>query len=156
MIDKAKVIEIAEGFLSDSEELFLVDVTISPSNEISVTIDSDTNVDVDTCVALSRAIEQEFDREQEDFELTVSSAGIGQSLTMPRQIAKLHGKEVEVLLKTGIKLKALLVNNDDSSITIRYSEKVAVEGKKRKQLVETERTIEIDQTKSIKEIISFK
>ena len=156
MIDKAKVIEIAEGFLSDYEELFLVDVTISPSNEISVTIDSDTNVDVDTCVALSRAIEQEFDREQEDFELTVSSAGIGQSLTMPRQIAKLQGKEVEVLLKTGIKLKALLVNNDDSSITIRYNEKVAVEGKKRKQLVETERTIEIDQTKSIKEIISFK
>ncbi|MFI3266008.1 MAG: ribosome assembly cofactor RimP [Rikenellaceae bacterium] len=156
MIDKSKIVSIAQEYLSQNSELFLVDVKIAPSNEIEVIIDSDTNVGVDTCITLSRSIESEFDRESEDFQLTVTSAGIGQALKLERQMRKVLEKEVEVLLLSGIKLKGILTGVDSDSITIKYEEKVAVEGKKRKQVVETEKNILVSQTKSIKEIISFR
>lgn len=156
MIDKSKITPIVIEQLAQNSELFLVDIKISPSNEIEVIIDSDTNVNVDTCIKLSRQIESHFDRETEDFQLTVSSAGIGQALKLERQMRKVLDREVEVLLTNGIKLKGLLVDVDATSITIKYEEKVVVEGKKRKQTIETNRKIEVDQTKSIKEIISFR
>lgn len=156
MIDKGKIVSIVEEQLSENSELFLVDVKVSHSNEIEVTIDSDTNVDVEICIALSRKIESFFDRDSEDFQLTVSSSGIGQPLTLERQMAKVIGKEIEIVLKSGIKLKGELTNVEAEAITVKYEQKVLVEGKKRKQTVETEQRIEIAETKSIKEIISFR
>lgn len=156
MIDKSKITSIAQEQLAENSELFLVEIKISPSNEIEVIIDSDTNINVDTCIKLSRNIESQFDRDQEDFQLTVSSAGIGQALKLERQMRKVIGRQVEVLLLSGIKLKGELTQVDSSSITIRYEEKVVVEGKKRKQTVLTDRNIDVEQTKSIKEIISFR
>lgn len=79
MIDTKQIIEIAERH-AEGSELFVVGCTVSPANEVELTIDSDASVDIEQCIALSRAIEAELDRDAEDFELTVMSAGIGSEL----------------------------------------------------------------------------
>ena len=155
MMDKKKIEEIATRHLEGSD-LFVVSCTCSPMNEVELLIDSDTSVAIDACVALSRAIEAEFDREVEDFELMVASAGIGSELKSLRQYRKLIGKSVEVLLKNGVKVLAILDEVTDEQITLSYEEKQAVEGKKRKELVKVTRTYPFEEIKYTKEYLDFK
>ncbi len=112
MIDTKKIIAAAERHLRDTD-MFVVDCTCTAGNEVELLIDSDTSVSIDACAALSRAVEAEFDRDAEDFSLTVASAGIGSELRHPRQYAKLVGSSVEVLLLGGIKILARLDAADD-------------------------------------------
>ena len=155
MIDCKKIEEIATRRL-EGTELFVVSCTATPSNEVELLIDSDTSVSIDACAALSRAIEAEFDRDEEDFALTVASAGIGSELRTLRQYRKLIGRPVEVLLTNGIKLLATLDAADETGIALSYEEKQAVEGKKRKQTVTVERTYPFDEIKYTKEWLDFK
>ena len=155
MIDVTRVREIAETQM-EGTDLFVVEVRVSPANEIVVTVDSDTQVGIDRCVELSRSIEGALDREQEDFELTVMSAGIGQPLKMLRQYRKLIGRPVEVILKDGGKIVGNLTDVSEDSIAVEYEERVAVEGKKRKQLVTTRRELSLDEVKSTCEYLDFK
>lgn len=155
MIDVTRVREIAETQM-EGTDLFVVEVRVSPANEIVVTVDSDTQVGIDRCVELSRSIEGALDREQEDFELTVMSAGIGQPLKMLRQYRKLIGRPVDVILKDGGKIVGNLTDASETSIAVEYEERVAVEGKKRKQLVTTRRELSLDEVKSTCEYLDFK
>lgn len=155
MIDTKKIEEIAARHL-EGTDLFVVSCTVSPANEVELLIDSDTSVAIDACVALSRAVEAEFDREVEDFELMVASAGIGSELKTLRQYRKLVGKSVEVLLKSGVKVLALLEEVTEEAITLSYEEKQAVEGKKRKQLVKVTRTYPFEEIKQTVEYLDFK
>lgn len=155
MIETQKIREVAEKFMEGSD-LFVVDVKVTPGNDIELTIDSDTSVSIDTCVELSRAIEAEFDREEEDFSLMVASAGVGQPLKVFRQYRKLIGQPVEVVLKDGMKILAELRDATPESITLGYKEKVAVEGKKKKVEVEVVKTYGIDEVKTTKEYLDFK
>lgn len=155
MIDTQKIIEIANHHLEGSD-MFVVSCTCSPSNEVELLIDSDTSVAIDACVALSRAIDAEFDRDVEDFELMVASAGIGSELKCMRQYRKLVGKSVEVLLLNGIKVLAVLDSVTDEGITLSYQEKQAVEGKKRKELVTVTRSYLFGEIKYTKEYLDFK
>lgn len=75
MIDKQMVIQLAEEKLASSGN-YLVDVEIQPGNVIIVEIDNDEAVCIDDCVELSRFIEEHLDRDSEDFELEVGSAGL--------------------------------------------------------------------------------
>lgn len=155
MIDTEKIIAIAERKLAGSE-MFVVGCHCSPGNEIELLIDSDTSVSIDACVELSRAIEAEFDRDAEDFSLTVASAGIGSELKCLRQYRKLLGRPVEVLLQNGIKIVARLDEADETHLTLSYEEKQTVEGKKRKQLVRVTRTYPFAEIKSTREYLDFK
>jgi len=155
MITKERIDEIVTPLL-DKENLFLVDISISTDNKIVVTVDSDDGVSIDSCVAVSRAIESSLDRDTEDFELEVSSAGVGQPLKMPRQYLKNIGRELEVITAKGEKFKGKLVGADESGFTISFSKKVAVEGKKKKQLIEEEMSFNYSDTKSVKVVVSFK
>ncbi len=158
MIDCKKIIAIAETKIAETD-MFVVSCTCSPSNEVELLIDSDTSISIDSCIELSRAIEQEFDREQEDFSLTVASAGIGSELKLIRQYRKLIGSSIEILLFSGIKLVAKLVSVDDESITVSYEEKQVFEtpsGKKKKQTVEVEKTFKLEEIKYTKEFLDFK
>lgn len=155
MMDIDKIKEIADRELQGTE-LFLVEVACAPGNDVEVTIDSDTSVDIEDCVSLSRAIESQFDRDEEDFQLTVTSAGIGYPLKVLRQYTKLIGKPVEAVLKNGTKILAELKAADADSITLLYRESRAVEGKKRKQLFDVEKTYPLAEVKSTKEYIDFK
>lgn len=155
MIDTKKIIEAAERHLEGTDR-FVVECTCTPGNEIELTIDSDTAVGIDACVELSRAIEADMDREAEDFSLTVASAGIGSDLRTLRQYRKITGRPVEVLLTNGMKILARLEAADEEGITLSYEEKQAVEGKKRKQLVQVTQTYPFSEVKYTREWLDFK
>ena len=155
MIDCQKILEIADRELAGTD-LFTVSCKCSPMNEVELLIDSDTSVTIERCAELSRKIEAEFDRDQEDFSLTVASAGIGTELQNIRQYRKLIGSSVEVLLLTGIKILAKLDAVTDEGITISYEEKQAVEGKKRKVTVEVTKEYKWEEIKYTKEYLNFK
>ena len=155
MIDTKKIIEAAERKLQGTD-MSVVGCTRTPANESELLIDSDTSVAIEACAELSRAVEAEFDRDEEDFSLTVASAGIGSELKSLRQYRKLIGGTVEVLLNSGIKMLAKLDEADDEGSTSSYEEKQAGEGKKRKQLVTVTRRYAFDEIKSTKEWLDFK
>ena len=155
MIDTKKITEAAERHL-EGTDMFVVECTSTPGNEIELTIDSDTSVGIDACVALSRAVEADLDRDAEDFSLTVASAGIGSELRTLRQYRKLVGRPVEVLLTNGVKILAHLDEATDEGVTLSYEEKQAVEGKKKKQLVKVTRSYPFDRIKYTKEWLDFK
>ncbi len=136
---------------------FIVDISVSKDNDIVLTIESENGkIELDDCVSLSRFFETKFDREVEDYSLTVSSAGLDQPFKVYKQYQKAVGSKVEVLLKGGRKMVAALEAADQESITLKYSAKEAVEGKKKKELVEHVDRFTMDQVNSVKYFIEFK
>ncbi len=154
MIDKKNITEIVEKEIANTD-LFLVELSVSAGNAIYVSIDSLQGVPIITCIELSRAIEKHFDREVEDFELQVASAGIGQTFQVLQQYHKFLNKDVEVLTTEGIKFIGKLITVGDEEIEIEVEENVKIEGKKKKQLVVNIHTFKFDQIKSTKDIITF-
>ena len=135
---------------------FIVDISVSKDNDIVLTIESEKGkIELDDCVSLSRYVETKFDREVEDYSLTVSSAGLDQPFKVFKQFEKAVGKKVEVQLKGGRKMVAVLEAADQESITLKYSQKEAVEGKKKKEIVEHVDRFTMDQVNSVKPFIEF-
>lgn len=155
MIEKSKVIQIVEEWLQD-KEYFLVQVTVSPDARIVVEIDHAEGVWIEDCVALSRFVESQLDREEQDFELEVGSAGLGQPFMVLQQYLNHIDKDVEVLTKAGKKMQGVLREADAEKITIGVTEKVKEEGAKRAKLVEVPYTLQLDDLKYTKYVISFK
>jgi len=154
MIDKKALTAFIEKRL-EGTDLYLVDVAVSPTNEIRVEIDSDTSVDIDRCVELTRDIEQEFDRDTEDYELEVGSAGLTAPFKVKRQYDKNIGHEVEVLSADGKKYKGLLCHADSESFTIVCEEKVKPEGSKRPVIEKVKHTFGYDDVKYTKYLLQF-
>ena len=154
-MDIKEVVAVAEEALKGTD-MFVVDCTITPDNTIDLVLDSDTSVSIDACAMLNHAIGEKFNRDEEDYSLTVASAGIGEPLRLLRQYRKIVGSAIEVLLTDGIKILGTLDAADEQGITISYDEKVAVEGKKRKELQHTVRTYPFEQIKSAKEYLDYK
>jgi len=135
---------------------FIVDISVSKDNDIVLTIESENGkIELDDCVSLSRFFESKFDREVEDYSLTVSSAGLDQPFKVLKQFQKAVGTKVEVMLKGGKKMVALLEAADEESVTLKYSAKEAVEGKKKKEIVEHVDRYTMDQVNSVKPFIEF-
>ena len=146
---------MVEACLGD--DLFLVDVAISADNHIVVEIDSyEGSVSIDNCVAITRAVEQAFDRDKEDYELEVGSAGLTSPLKVKAQYVKNIGNDVEVLTTQGAKLKGVLSEVGDDTFTIKVAKKVKPEGAKRPVMVEEDVTIKYSETKYTKYLIQFK
>jgi ribosome maturation factor RimP len=135
---------------------FIVDISVSKDNDIVLTIESEKGkIELDDCVSLSRYFETKFDREAEDYSLTVSSAGLDQPFKVFKQYEKALGSKVEVSLKGGKKMVAVLEAADEESITLKYSMKEAVEGKKKKELVEHVDRYTMDQVNAVRPFIEF-
>jgi ribosome maturation factor RimP len=135
---------------------FIVDISVSKDNDIVLTIESEKGkIELDDCVSLSRYFETKFDREAEDYSLTVSSAGLDQPFKVFKQYEKALGSKVEVSLKGGKKMVAVLEAADEESITLKYSVKEAVEGKKKKELVEHVDRYTMDQVNAVRPFIEF-
>lgn len=149
------VIQLAEEKLASSGN-YLVDVEIQPGNVIIVEIDNDEAVCIDDCVELSRFIEEHLDRDSEDFELEVGSAGITSPFKILRQYQKNIGKEVEVLLASGMKLTGILKSADENGIVLTVEKQVKPEGAKRKITVEEDLAYTYNEIKSTKYLIRFK
>ncbi len=154
MIDKQKMTQVVEEALAGSP-LFLVELKISRDNVVDVAIDSMEGVTIDDCVRVNDAVLDAFDRDVEDFELTVGSYSISDPLLVKRQYDKNMGGEVEVLTGDGKKLRGTLTAATDDTFTVTVEEKVKVEGKKRPQLVSTPVTLRYDEIKYTKNIIKI-
>ncbi|MDR1623471.1 MAG: ribosome assembly cofactor RimP [Tannerellaceae bacterium] len=155
MIEREKIVQLVEGKLTASDN-YLVDVIVKPGNLIVVEIDNDQAVGIDDCVALSHYLESHLNRDEEDFELEVSSAGITSPFKALRQYNKNVGNEVEVLLKSGIKLTGVLKSADEKGFTLSIEKKVKPEGAKRKVTIEEEQWYTYDEIKYTKYLIRFK
>ena len=154
-MDIKEIIAVTERAL-EGTDMFVVDCTIAPDNTIDLVLDSDTSVSIDACAMINHAIGEAFDRDEEDYSLTVASAGIGEPLKLVRQYRKLVGESVEILLKSGIKILATLDEVTDDAITISYDEAIVVEGKKKKQMQRTSHTYTFEEIKWAKEYLDYK
>ena len=153
-----KISEIIDAIDSEivARGLYIIEVTVSKDNDVEVTIESEEGkVDLEDCVAISRFFETKFDRETEDYSLTVTSAGLDQPFKVLKQFVKAVGKKVEVQLKGGKKMVAVLEAADEESITLKYSQKEAVEGKKKKEIVEHVDRFTMDQVNSVRPFVEF-
>ena len=130
MINKAAVQQAVEEWL-EGKDYFLVDVEISADDRISVEIDHAEGVWIEDCADLSRYIESKISREEEDYELEVGSAGLGQPFRVKRQYEIHVGHDVETQTLDGDKYKGILASVDDDGFSIEVMEKVKEEGRKR-------------------------
>ena len=154
MIDKKAITDVVNEALEQSDAV-LVDVTVSGDNRIVVEIDSFSSVSIDDCVRLNDIIEAHFDRDVEDYELEVGSAGLTSPLRVKAQYDKNIGNPVEVLTADGRKLKGELKAATDSDFTIVVSRKVKPEGAKRPVMVDEDITLKYDEIKYTKYLIEF-
>lgn len=155
MIDKNKVQALVAEWL-EGKEYFLVDATVDDQNKITVEIDHKDGVWIEDCCELSRFIEEHFDREVEDFELEVGSAGIGQPFKVLQQYVNSIGYDVELLTAEGKKLEGCMKSADEQGFVVTVMEKQKLEGKKRPQMVEEDKAFGYDDVKWVKSIIDFK
>lgn len=155
MIDKNVVRKITEEWLSD-KEYFLVDVEVTPDDRIVVEIDHADGVWIEDCAALSRFIEEHLNREEEDYELEVGSAGLGQPFKVAQQYVNCIGKEVEVLQADGKKLKGVLKSVEAPEFVVAVNEKVKLEGKKRPVMMDVDHKLNMNEVKYTKYLIRFK
>ncbi|MBQ8046906.1 MAG: ribosome assembly cofactor RimP [Prevotella sp.] len=155
MIDK-NIVKTLVGEWLEGKDYFLVDVEISSDNRIVVEIDHADGVWIEDCVALSRYIEEHLDREKEDFELEVGSAGLGQPFKVVQQYVNFVGKDVEVLTADGKKVKGILKSVNAPKFVVTVQEKVKVEGKKRPELQDVDHEYDMDEVKYCKYLIAFK
>ena len=154
MIDKTALEQVINEALQGTK-MFLVTLKVSKDNVIDVALDSDEDISVDDCVAVNDAVLAAFDRDDEDYELTVGSYGITSPLLLPRQYRKNIGYEVEVLTADGRKLKGVIADADDEGFTLTTTVKKKLEGKKRPELVEEEERFNYNDIKQTKNIIKI-
>jgi ribosome maturation factor RimP len=153
MIDKALIAELVNEKLTDDQ--FLVEVTVSSSNVIHIMVDSDTGISINQIVEISRFVEEKLDREAEDFELSVFSAGLSEPFSLLRQYKKNIGVEIDVLLFNGQKMNGLLKKADDQGIDLEVTTKEKAEGSKKKELVTRVHSIGFSEIKEAKQILKF-
>ncbi|WP_315280834.1 ribosome assembly cofactor RimP [Prevotella pallens] len=155
MIDKNIVRRLVDEWL-EGKEYFLVDIQISPDSKVVVEIDHADGVWIEDCVELSKFIEENLSRDEEDYELEVGSAGLGQPFKVPQQYINFIGKEVEVLDHDGRKVCGVLKSVDGNKFVVSVNEKVHVEGKKRPVKMDVDHEYDMNEVKYTKYLISFK
>jgi len=153
-LSKDTITSLAQEFLKDSDN-YLIDISVSASGKISVLIENDKHVAIGDCIKLSRFIEHQLDREQEDFELEVSSPGIDQPFKSYKQFIKYIGHEIEVLSLNGEKQEGVLKNADQTTFTF-----LPNAGKSKRKQDKTTAVEEVKLTyqsvKHVKLVIKFK
>ena len=151
MIIEKQIRKMAEQELKGTDN-YLVSVLVKPGNKIMVFIDNDNNVSVDDCIKLSRAIEGQLDRDTEDFELMVSSAGLDQPFILPRQYKKYINRKINIQLEEGNRFDAMLTAVDEESITFK---ELIRKGKSKKLEEGPEQKLSLNEIKETKPGIQF-
>jgi ribosome maturation factor RimP len=154
MITKEQIVSLVEETLDETH--FIVKVEIRPGNVIDVVIDCVHGVNIQKCIDVSRHIESKFDRDMEDFELNVSSAGITSPFTVLRQFEKNLGREVEVRRVGEKPLQGILKQFDNQGFEIEVTTKEKADDKKKKVDVTRIHQFAHSEGVEVKVIISFK
>ena len=154
-MNKTDIITAIEGAVSE-RGCFIVDVQIGRENEIEITIESEEGtVEMDDCTAINDKFLQAFDKDKEDYSLTVTSAGLDRPFKMFKQFVKAVGSDVDVSFKGGKKITGTLLSASEDTIKLRYTAKEAVEGKKKKELVTHEDDFAMTEINSVLPHIDF-
>lgn len=154
MIDKDTVARIV-GKEIENTDAFIVEVSVSADNRIVVEIDSTSSISIDDCAAISAAIERELDRDVEDYELEVGSAGLTSPFRVKAQYDKNIGNQVETLTAGGRKLRGTLTQAGDTTFTLSVERKEKAPGAKRPTMVSQDVSLKYDEVKYTKYIIDF-
>lgn len=152
---KEKVQVLIDQAFEEYPTLFLIEYKISPDNKIVVTIDGDQGVTLQDCINVSRAIEHNLDREEEDFALEVASAGAATPLKLLRQYPKNIGRKLKVITLDQEKFEATLEGVVDNGIVLKWKSREPKPVGKGKITVEKEETIPFENIKEASVIISF-
>ena len=155
MIDKARLTEVVEDAIKGTD-MFLVDINISADNRVVIELDSKDGMDIEACTAVTRKIEAEFDRDVEDYELEVGSAGLTSPFKVKAQYRKNLGNEIEVITRDGRKLQGTLASVGADDFTIEVPTKVKPEGAKRPVVQMMPVVLAFDNVKKACYVIKFK
>jgi ribosome maturation factor RimP len=155
MIDRKLVLTLIEEFIKD-KDIFIVDIKVDTKNRIIVTLDSDTNLTIANCTEVAKFIENKIDREIEDYDLEVSSAGATSPMKLNRQYVKNIGRIIEVLAFDGEKIVGQLVSVNEEQIELQKEEKIKNKETGKKEIVKKNISFSFDQIKSARVIILFK
>ena len=155
MITKDVLKTLVEEWLQGNE-YFLVDIMMGGDDRIAIEIDHADGVWIEDCAELSRFLQEKLGDELGDYELEVGSAGIGQPFKVEQQYKNHVGDELEVLQPDGVKVKGILKEVNGRQFVLTVQEKQQVEGKKRPQLVDVDKTFSMDEIKSAKYVLAFK
>ena len=154
-MDKTQIIEKISGAVAQAG-CFLVEVKVSKDNDVLVVIEKETGaVDLDDCMQVNDAFLAVFDKDVEDYALTVSSAGLDQPFKVPAQFRKALRSSVEVCLKGGRKLTGTLLEADGERILLRHVTRETEPGGKKKHLVTRETSFPMEEVNSVKPHITF-
>ena len=155
-MNKEQIIQAIEGAVAE-RGCFLVEVTVSATNDIEIVIEKETgSVDWEDCAAIDKAVHEAFDQDVEDYALTVSSAGLDRPFKVLRQYLKAIGTQVDVKFRGGKRLVATLTAATEESVTLHYTALEAVEGKKKKEKVEHEDCFALADINSVTPYVEFK
>jgi len=155
MTFKDKVSNLIAEELGNNSSLFLVDLSISESYKITVTLDGDNGITLQDCIDVSRAIENNLDREEQDFSLEVASAGVSSPLKLVRQYKKNIGRNLKVKTTTSETIEAKLEAADDDKITLTWTAREPKKIGKGKETVTHQREIPYSEIKEAIVIIIF-
>jgi len=158
MISKDIVTKLAQERIDELDNgIFIVDLRISSSNQIIIELDRmGGGISINDCMSVSRNVEHNLDREVEDFELQVSSAGMDRPLRVPQQFEKNMGRQIKAILNHGSIEGKLISYVEGESITIETETKEKIEGKKKKEIVVRQHEVPFSDIKEVKRVITFK
>ncbi len=151
---KEKVESLLDKALEEHPSLFLIDFTVGGDNTIRVVLDGDNGVSLKDCMDISRAIEHNLDREEEDFSLEVTSAGATSPMKYPRQYTKNIGRKLKV--RTGDQeLEGTLVQTSENNITLEWKAREPKPEGKGKVTVQKRQDIAYSDIREAKVILKF-
>lgn len=117
---KDKILKLTNESLKENTSLFLIDLLISQSNVIKIYIDGDNGVKLNDCIQISRFLEKNLNREEDDFSLEVSSVGLDKPLVIARQFKKNKGRVLEIENLEGDLMKGELTFSNDEKIGLSW------------------------------------
>ena len=152
---KEKVETLVQEALVENPSLFLIDLTVGGDNSIRVLLDGDQGVTLEACMQVSRKVEHNLDREENDFSIEVSSCGVGSPLTIPRQFKKNVSRKLEVTDREDKQVQGTLVEATDTSFTLQWKAREPKPIGKGKVTVTKTREFQYGQYNSAKVIVSI-
>ena len=150
---RKKVENLLAEALDQNPSLFLIELKIGIDNSIRIILDGDQGVLLKDCMSISRTIEHNLDRDEEDFSLEVASAGVGTSLKNHRQYVKNIGRKLEVEISEGSPFQGTLTSVDKNGFSLKWKQREPKPIGKGKVTVEKQKTLSYDTIVSAKVII---
>lgn len=147
MIEKNKIEKLVNEFIKGTD-IFLVDINVNNANRIRVFADTRKGITIDECAELHRHIEKHLDRNNEDYELQISSPGINMPFSVIEQYYKNEGKQVEVIDKEGVRFTGSLINVTDGGFELETEVKTKGKSSELKEI-----SFNLDEIKSTKELL---